>query len=699
MLEIFWIGFLFYVGNFCILLPFRYIFPVTMNVLVYSGPGTTTESVKHCLESLRLHLSKYYAVLPVSDTVLLTEPWMRKTSMLVIPGGADLPYCQLLNGEGNRRIKKYVKDGGKFMGFCAGGYYSAERCEFDVGGPLEVSGSRELAFYPGTCRGCAFKGFKYELHLGARASKLLVNTHWLTRAPEQVYTYYNGGGIFLDSSKFKDVEVLARYDEKTDIDDQDQAAIIYRKIGKGGVILTGPHPEFSPRLFKDVEKEFEHVVDQLKLHDKDRRAFMRELLRKLDLRVSEDIEDTTPKVTPMYIASPFSGKVHNLLTTLHESLEVENGVFKDDNDSFIFQDESHPQNHDSEPQEEDDPTKGIKHINFITSGNIPTGKMTPYFNLQKYFDSLRKLSKDTVTEFGSVLGYCEVITSTNTILEKNPHWLQYLPNGFTLTASTQISGRGRGGNVWINPRGVLATSILFKIPKSELASSSVVTLQYLCGLALIEAILGYGSTVSGEGVGYEDMPVRLKWPNDIFTLKPEYFDDLKQKEDTTTVDGNDEKYVKISGALINSQFIDGQFNLVWGGGVNVSNDAPTTSLNLVLQKLNDLRRSEGQPALRPYEPEILLAKLVFTIDQFYSVFKKSGLRPFLPLYYKRWFHSDQRVVVSGDHGKSRTCTIKGITSEYGLLIAEDENNHEILHLQPDGNSFDIFKGLVYKKST
>ncbi|KAI5963932.1 hypothetical protein CANMA_003529 [Candida margitis] len=672
-----------------------------MNVLVYSGPGTTTESVKHCLDSLRLHLSKYYAVLPVSDTVLLTEPWMRKTSMLVIPGGADLPYCQLLNGDGNRKIKKYVKDGGKFIGFCAGGYYSSERCEFDVGGPLEVSGSRELAFYPGTCRGCAFKGFKYESHLGARASKLSVNTHALPHAPEHVYTYYNGGGVFIDTSRFKDVEVLARYDDKTDVDDQDQAAIIYRKLGKGGVILTGPHPEFSPALFKDVEKEFEPVVNKIKEHDQGRKIFMRELLRKLGLRVSEDVEDTTPKVTPMYIASPFSGKVYNLYSKLKENLEIKNGAFKDDNDTFIFQDESHPQNHEDEAQEdndEPDPTKLPKHVNFITSGNIPTGKMTPYFNLQKYFDNLRQLSKDAVTEFGSILGYSEVITSTSTILEKNPHWLQYLPNGFTLTASTQVSGRGRGGNVWINPRGVLATSILFRIPKSQSASSSVVTLQYLCGLALIEAILGYGSNISGEGVGYEDMPVRLKWPNDIFILKPEYFDSLNHQVGST-VDGDDEKYVKVSGALINSQYIDGQFNLVWGGGVNVSNDAPTTSLNLVLSKLNDIRKSKGHSTLSPYEPELLLAKLVFTMDQFYSVFKKSGLRPFLPLYYKRWFHSDQRVVVSGDHGESRTCTIKGITPEYGLLVAEDEKNHEILHLQPDGNSFDIFKGLVYKKHT
>ena len=104
-----------------------------MNVLVYAGPGTTTESVKHCLETLRLHLSPYNAVTSISENSLLNDPWMYKTSLLVLPGGADLPFCRSLNGDGNRKISQFVKKGGKFIGFCAGGYYSSSRVEFEVG--------------------------------------------------------------------------------------------------------------------------------------------------------------------------------------------------------------------------------------------------------------------------------------------------------------------------------------------------------------------------------------------------------------------------------------------------------------------------------------------------------------------------------------------------------------------------------------
>ncbi|KAL6449676.1 BPL1 Biotin--protein ligase [Candida maltosa Xu316] len=671
-----------------------------MNVLVYSGPGTTADGVKHCLDSLRLHLASYYAVLPVSETVLLNEPWMRKTALLVFPGGADLPYCKLFNGAGNQKISKFVKQGGRFIGFCAGGYYGTARCEFEVGDPaMEVSGPRELAFFPGIGKGAAFKGFQYESQVGARAAKLSVNTAALPGCPNTVYNYYNGGCVFAEADKYKDVEVLARYDERIDIDDTEKAAVIYRKIGKGAVVLTGTHPESSPFLKKPHEGEapdYKHVVETLKENDHNRKIFMRDILKKLELRVSESVDTTVPKVTPLYVVSPFKDKISDLYTHLKENLELTDAPYQDVNDTFVFADESHELGkmieHDANV---------VKHFNFLTSGTVPTTKMTHYFNLERYFEALKKLCGDNpVGEIGSILGYAEVTTSTNTLMDKNPGWLEHLPHGFALTATIQTSGRGRGGNVWVNPRGVLATSVLFKVPASPTTSSVVVTLQYLCGLAYIEAILGYGSAVPGQGVGYEDMPVKLKWPNDIFIMKPDYFTKLSDKNDiSSTVDGDDEKFVKVSGALINSQYINNTFYLVWGAGGNVSNEAPTTSLNMVLRKLNKIREQQGLPSLPEYEPEVLLAKILHTIDEFYSVFKKSGLAPFLPLYYKRWFHSNQRVVVDSGVGSNRTCIIKGITPDYGLLIVEDVYNREILHLQPDGNSFDIFKGLVYKKNT
>lgn len=668
-----------------------------MNVLVYSGPGTTIEGVKHCIDSLRLHLSKYYAVVPTNETVLLNEPWMRKTSMLVIPGGeegrgADLALCQVLNGYGNFKIKKFVKNGGKFMGFGAGGYYASARCEFDVGGPLEASGDRELAFYPGVCRGGGLvKGLKYGLHVGARAAKLVVNGIELPNAPALCFAYHNGGGVFINSKKYQDVKVLARFADEIDVEDEGKAAIVYRKVGKGGVILSGPHLEYPPPELEGVEEHgVASVANTSKEHDKARKLLMREMLKKLGLCVCENIDESVSKITPLYLMSPVVGKIEKLRSNLYANLPIEEGCFKDRNDTFVFEDNQHQPQHNEDGQ--------AQCIKFITTGDLTTLEPTPEFNTQSYFKRLSQLSKNNNTlELGTVLGYSKVISSTHTILEQNSHWLKHLPHGLVLTATTQIAGRGRGNNIWLNPKGVLPATILFKVPQCEVTPSFIVCLQYVTGLALIEAILSYG-----ESPGYQDMPVRIKWPNDIYMLKPQYFTGINT-DTTATLDGDEEKYVKVGGSLLSSQFIDGYYYLIWGGGLNVSNEAPTTSLNVLLTRLNELRKEKNKPALPKYELGKLLAQIVFTINQFYTIFKNSGgqLSPFLPLYYQRWLHSNQEVVVSGGghYGESRTCIIRGITPEYGLLMAQDVNNQDVLHLQPDGNSFDLFKGLVYKKNT
>ncbi|KAK6198474.1 biotin holocarboxylase synthetase [Scheffersomyces amazonensis] len=671
-----------------------------MNVLVYSGPGSTTESVKHCIESLRYLLSPHYAVVSVGEASLLNDPWMYKTAMLVIPGGADLPYCRSLNGAGTRKIAQYVKKGGKYLGFCAGAYFASGRVEFEVGHPLlEVTGDRELQFFPGIARGCTFKGFDYKSHAGARAPKVCIEG-----TTDKVYAYYNGGGVFVDASKYRGVEVIARYEEPIDLEDEEKVAVIYKKVGRGDVLLSGIHPEYSPDLLKPESEEFNKTIEILKQHDHERKVFLRNCLAKLGLKVNEDVEAQIPHLTPIYVSSHLdTSLVNKLAENLKNNVDlVNNSTLEDDNDTLVFHGEDEDEHHyllSDDTISSEDYTSAPKHIKIFNNGGLPDSKSTPYFNMASYFSQLQALCKGNNCEIGSVLGYGEVVTSTSTLLDHNPKFLSQLPHGFIITATEQVAGRGRGGNVWVNPKGVMASSILFKVPSKGGPSTNIVTLQYLLVLALIEAILGYGSYERGSGAGYEDIPVRLKWPNDIYILKPEFFNNLEDgKTVSSTVEGDDEKYAKVSGALVNSQYIDGNFNLVWGGGVNVSNDEPTTSLNSVLKKLNIIRVARGLPELPPYQPEKLLAKMVFTMDQFYNVFKTSGLRPFLPLYYKRWFHTNQQVSLDakGD-GHIRSCIIRGITDDYGLLIAEDQNSREILHLQPDGNSFDIFKGLVYKK--
>lgn len=160
-------------------------------------------------------------------------------------------YCRTLNGEGNRHISRYVNQGGSFLGFCAGGYYGTQRCEFEVDDPkMAVVGDRELGFYPGTSRGLAFDGFVYHSEAGARAADVKIHKSVLPNPPIEIpdtfKSYYNGGGVFVDAMKLESrgVQILASYTEDLHVDSgEGKAAIVYRKVGEGHVVLTGPHPE------------------------------------------------------------------------------------------------------------------------------------------------------------------------------------------------------------------------------------------------------------------------------------------------------------------------------------------------------------------------------------------------------------------------------------------------------------------------
>lgn len=216
------------------------------------GTGSTLESVRHCIYSLRRLLGPNYAVNPIAESALLKEPWAPTCALLVFPGGADLGYCRVLNGAGNRGISQFVRRGGAYLGFCAGGYYGSRRCEFEVGNPeLEVVGSRELAFFPGTCRGGAFKGFEYHSERGAKAAEISVSKDAFSEPaslPDAFRCYYNGGGVFADAEKLaadsSSVQVLASYTGDLAVDPSTgSAAVVYCKVGEGAAILTGPHPE------------------------------------------------------------------------------------------------------------------------------------------------------------------------------------------------------------------------------------------------------------------------------------------------------------------------------------------------------------------------------------------------------------------------------------------------------------------------
>lgn len=185
-------------------------------VLVYSGPGAGSRSVSSAVESLRLALDPSVRVDTITPEQLMDayddheKGWTEATRLLVMPGGADVPYCDKLNGRGNELIREYVHNGGSYLGLCAGAYYGCQHVEFDVGGPLEVVGPRELGFYKGIARGCMYPGFHYANEDGAVAAPIRFRKYGKQMHGEKAstggvgweicYDYVNGGPGFVHPS-------------------------------------------------------------------------------------------------------------------------------------------------------------------------------------------------------------------------------------------------------------------------------------------------------------------------------------------------------------------------------------------------------------------------------------------------------------------------------------------------------------------
>ena len=91
---------------------------------------------------------------------------------------------------------------------------------------------------------------------------------------------------------------------------------------------------------------------------------------------------------------------------------------------------------------------------------------------------------------------------------RNTQLLQRLPTGSTATATVQVAGRGRGSNVWVSPAGSLMFSTVLRHPVEKIQSAPVIFIQYLAAMAVVRGIKSYEA-------GYENLPVKLKWPNDI----------------------------------------------------------------------------------------------------------------------------------------------------------------------------------------
>lgn len=640
-----------------------------MNVLVYSGPGTSSAAVALTRKSLKRLLSSGYDVMLAPAQMVIEQPWTGSSSLFVMPDGELSEIAKGLGPSGIDRIRQWVFDGGGiYLGIGNGAKLACS--------PNIKSDSQQwISLYSGDCMALEANAESVGHEKIDRTTKINIE-----RDSWKGYWTSSLGSIqvlskcaFSDPSSSNvlpaDAISLAHYTNGS----EPSIAALRCSAGKGQAILLGyevdPNPQTNGNLSGSHGSISDHNIE-----------WLRQLLSMMNFKVSNQL-DHSILPTPQLLLSLYPEKL-NTIETAFKALVGPQEWISDTQDNFSL--------HTDENQISQIPPTSDEKDHFrlvIKSDRSTQPESAPSFEWDAYFEAWSRYKLDEKPSegtLGSVVLYAETVTSTQSLLEKNPKLTSLLPNGLVFIANHQTSGRGRGKNFWISSAGCAQFSLLLKIDKNQ--GSAVVFLQYLFGLAVIESIL--------TRPGYEGLPIRLKWPNDLYGSvssqnKSDPLDDLKH-------------YKKLGGILVNGSFNLRECVMVIGCGVNNSNTQPSTSLDEVIDKYNDVHPNAK---LKRLTHEDLIAGILITFDTMMREFLIKGFKPFEKRYLSTWLHSNQIVRLEET---DEMVKIHGITLNHGLLRTkrvvmnfqgEWVEDGEVIDLQPNSNSFDMMSGLIKTKTS
>ena len=204
--------------------------------------------------------------------------------------------------------------------------------------------------------------------------------------------------------------------------------------------------------------------------------------------------------------------------------------------------------------------------------------------------------------------------------------------GTVVVAEQQHQGRGRQGRSFASPAGVGIYMSLLLRPRIELSRLPQLTL--LAAVATAEAI----AEVS-------DLPVELKWPNDVMI------------------------YNKKAGGILTESVFQADLSpvAIVGIGLNVN-----TALEQFPAELRPQVTSLALAAGHFVPRQRLIAALLARLEPLYHTFQQQGLTPILP----RWLHygriAGKPVRCSTEHGVEEGVAL-GLDEDGALLVQGRDN--------------------------
>lgn len=227
-------------------------------VVIYNGDGVWSMGALMLQKRLSYSISSSYKISFMNTEEIKDN--LSNIKLLVIPGGADIPYTKSFSPSLLRKIKRWIGKGGSFLGICAGAYFSSAEIEFEKGTEAQVIGKRLLKLFGGKAVGAISEGRINPIAIDITCLNSTRNKKENDKESSlsmKMKSYYHRGCWFENIEKDSNVKILANYSGNG------KPAIIWNKYKKGRFLLTGIHPEVSPRfisndslLGKNLKKHF-----------------------------------------------------------------------------------------------------------------------------------------------------------------------------------------------------------------------------------------------------------------------------------------------------------------------------------------------------------------------------------------------------------------------------------------------------------
>ncbi len=175
---------------------------------------------------------------------------LRNLDLLVVPGGAAGPYFKKLGPLGVKLIRRFVANGGSFLGICAGAYFASGIIDFRPARSASIVQIRNLRLFSGSAVGPAFGADQYAtLSLDGACTVKVTPADASLGCPS---LYLNGGCRFSAGNS----SPVAKYQDGGD-------AIISGNYGKGRWVLSGVHIEVGPDQVPTTDQRLKDIISEL----------------------------------------------------------------------------------------------------------------------------------------------------------------------------------------------------------------------------------------------------------------------------------------------------------------------------------------------------------------------------------------------------------------------------------------------------